>query len=128
MPAFVSVDPGVQRLEFLHALAVEIQPGAAPVFREQRFDVVEAGAYDVVHGQVHGFGQRLRELADDETFGPDDLAAVRLEFPGDQPERRRLAGAITADQANPLAGVDRELRPGKDLEIAEFHGHFVEAE
>ncbi len=127
VPAFVSIDPRVQGLELHHALAVEIQPGAVLVLSEQRFDLVQSGAHHVAYGQFHGFGQRLRELADDEILAADDLAAIRFEFPGDELERRGFSGAIPADQANALAGVDGELRLGKDLEVAKFQGHFVEA-
>src|SRR4029450_12629802 len=36
------------------------------------------------------------------------VAAVRLEDPGNQAEKRRLARAVPADYANRLTGLDRE--------------------
>ena len=127
MPTLMRVDPGVQRLEFQHALAVEIQPGAPLVFGKQRFDIAQSRADHVAHGQVHRLGQRLREFADDEILTTDDFTAVRFEFPGDQLQRRGLSGAVSADQADPLAGVDGKLGLGEDLQVAKIEGHFIEA-
>src|SRR5690606_41274057 len=51
----------------------------------------------------------LRDERDRHAALPDDLAVVEHELPGDAAQQRRLAGAVAADQRDPLAGVDREV-------------------
>ena len=82
---------------------------------------------DVAHGQVHRLGQRLCELTGHQVLTPHDLAAVRFEFAGDEPQRRGLSSAISADQADPLAGIDGQLGVGENLQVAKLEGDFVEA-
>ena len=40
-----------------------------------------------------------------------DVAGVGLQQPGDHPERRRLAGAVGAEQRVELAGADGKIEP-----------------
>src|SRR6059036_2770246 len=54
----------------------------------------------------------LAEVADREFFRDRHLAFVRRVFADDQPEQRRLAGAVGADEADPLVRI--ELKGGVD--------------
>jgi len=80
----------------------------------------QAGAHDVPHRLIHGVGQRLRELADHEAGVANDLAAVRFQVAVDEPERGRLAGAVAADQADTLTGIDRELGLDENFLVTEI--------
>ena len=48
----------------------------------------------------------LRQIADGQPRGLDDQAAVRLVEAGEHLEQGRLAGAVRAAEADPLAVVD----------------------
>ena len=128
MPAVVGVDLGVQRLEFAQALLVEIELRLSLVCLEQLLDVGQPGAHDVAHGRVHRFGQRLRELADDQVAVAHDIAAIMLELARDQFQGRGLAGAVAADQAHALTGLDRQVGLAQDDVVAECERDFVEAD
>ena len=56
----------------------------------------------------------LPEVADGQLLRDGDLAFVGRFFADDHPEERRLAGAVRADEADLLAGV--ELERGVDEE------------
>src|SRR5262245_23187447 len=45
----------------------------------------------------------------------DHLAAIRFLTAGDEPEYRGLAGAVSTDEADPVAGIDLKRQASKDL-------------
>ena len=51
-------------------------------------------------------GAELEQRAD--PAADRDAALGGLDDPGDQAQQRRLAGAVAADKADRLAGLDRE--------------------
>ena len=53
-----------------------------------------------------GLGHLLRHLGDPPARRHDEVAGVGVQPAGEQREQRRLAGAVAADQADLLAGVD----------------------
>ncbi len=69
----------------------------------------------------------LLQLADDQVAARDDVAAIRLDRTHDQPEGRRLAGAVAADQANALARIDREFGIAQNHLFGELQADFIEA-
>ena len=86
-----------------------------------------------VHGLGHGAAPRhladvLREVAHGDAAVDGDLPLVRLLLAGDEPEERRLPGAVGADQPDLLAAVDD--RRGLDEEdlVAVLHGDGVETD
>ena len=127
MPAVVGVDLRVQRFQILEALPVEFQRRAPTILGQQRFYAGQAGTHDVTHAGLNRIGQVLRQLADDESVLACDLTAVGLLLAGNQLQRRRLAGAVTADQADALAGLDAERGFVKNTQLAEVEGYFVES-
>ena len=50
--------------------------------------------------------QLLREVRDLHRLALDPLAGLGFALPGQQPQQRRLAGPVDADQTDPLAGAD----------------------
>jgi ATPase subunit of ABC transporter with duplicated ATPase domains len=46
-------------------------------------------------------------------------AAVRAQERGEDPHRRRLAGAVRAEEGEHRAGLDAQVQPGQDGEVAE---------
>ena len=48
--------------------------------------------------------------------------------PGDRLHQRRLAGAVVADEADHLAGVDGEIDPVQSLDRAESLAHVLQLE
>ena len=80
---------------------------------------------DVVNRADHVLRHVLRQQRDLRAGRDHDLAAVGLDLAAEHPHQRRLAGAVAAEQADPLAGVDlardavQERRPAKtDAKIA----------
>ena len=53
---------------------------------------------------------------------------VRTRLPGDDVHHRRLAGAVRADDAAQLAGIDVERQPVERLEAVEADGQLLEVE
>ena len=72
-------------------------------------------------------GQLLLEQAPAQVSRLLDGAGVRLLGARDQLQRRRLTGAVAADQAHALAGLDPEVGVDQDSLLAEGHGDRVEA-
>ena len=62
----------------------------------------------------------------DTLAGEGDRTAVGLEDAGDHVEQRRLAGAVGADHAADLAGLDVERHLVHRHQAAEALGHVVE--
>ncbi len=50
----------------------------------------------------------LGKIPDDRSSLPDDFASVGLELSGQNSKKRRLACAISSDQADAIAGAKRE--------------------
>ncbi len=128
VPAVVRIDLGVQLLELPQALLVEIQRRSLLVLAKQSFDVCQPGPDHVTDRQIHRLGQALVELADNEVAVAHDLALVMLEFPGDQFQRRRLAGAVAANQAHALPGLDCQVGFAQDDQFTERERDFVETD
>ena len=60
-------------------------------------------------------GAELEQRADPAADG--DAPGRRLDDPGDQPQQRRLAGAVAADEADGLTGLDRERDVVERLDV-----------
>ena len=72
----------------------------------ERADRVERRQRRVEHGLAGRADDLLRQVADGRSLRDADLAAVRLDLPGDDAQQRRLAGPVRADQTDPLARDD----------------------
>ena len=128
VPAFVGVDFCMQRLELPEPVPVERELRHLGVGLEQAFDLRQAGADDLGDRQVHGRGEILFQLADDQVGFRDDLTAVGFQRAHDQLQCRRLARAVTADEADPFAGFDRKLGISQNHLLAEFQTDAVESQ
>jgi hypothetical protein len=62
----------------------------------------------------------LREVADGDELRAGDRARVGLGLAGEDPEQGRLPGAVGADEADPVAGTDRERRGADEDALAEL--------
>src|SRR5205823_3767408 len=60
-----------------------------------------------------------RHVSDAQSLRLLKEAVVELLEPGDDLEERRLAGAVAADQADPLAGFERQRRAVEQGDVAE---------
>ena len=65
----------------------------------------------------------LGEQPDRQPALPRDRPAVRLVRPGSDPQQRRLAGAVRADEPDPVADRDRRRDRVEDDERADLAGH-----
>lgn len=65
------------------------------------------GGQHRVEKRSRGGGHLLRHAADARAGGQGDLAPFQRELAPDQPEERGLAGAVTADEADLVAGGNR---------------------
>ena len=70
----------------------------------------------------------LRQERDDDSAPADARAGVGLLEPGEQPQHRRLAGAVGADDADPRARLDREGEAVEHGSAAERLANGVEAD
>ena len=70
----------------------------------------------------------VRRAARDRTALECDVAGRRLEDAGDRQQRRRLAGAVVADEADELALVDLEREPLHGCDPAVVHRDVIELE
>ena len=96
--------------------------------REQRPDLAEAACHHVEHGGGLGGEQFLLELRDPQRRLSPDLATVGRDAALGELQQRGLAGAVAADQADALAGVDLEARVVEQGFGAERDRDGVEAE
>src|SRR6185295_8839932 len=74
-------------------------------------------------GVEHGAGEielrLLRDVADAHALHRLQHAVVEVLDSGDDLQQRRLAGAVAADQADALAGVERERSAVEQRDVAE---------
>ena len=94
--------------------------------------VTQTRRHDVVHGAGHIGRHLLGEARVNRSGGTGHIAGVRLHFAGNHLHQCGLAGAIAAQKADSLAGLDLEIdvfkdgRPTKverDVEEVEQRGH-----
>ncbi len=86
-------------------------PRATVISAMQRVQAAR-GQHPVAGGDVEVAGARvLRQVADG--AGPVDLAGVRLALAGEDLQRGGLAGAVAADQADPVAGLHAQGGVGR---------------
>src|SRR4051794_41128380 len=69
----------------------------------------------------------LREAADAQRRLMPDRAVLGRELTADDPEQRRLAGAIAADDADTLARFHLQARVGKKGKMAVRHRYAIQA-
>ncbi len=79
----------------------------------------EAGLDIGQRGLVLAEIRLLRQIADGGAGLHEAAAAVGLDQPGRDLQQRRLAGAVAADQADALAGGDRQLDARQQRRAAE---------
>ena len=88
------------------------------IFREQTSQFSQPRCHGFEDGLL-GIGRHfLFEVGDAQRVPAPDLAFVGQRRSRDQAQQGRLAGAVSADQANPLAGVDLKFDVGKQREMA----------
>ena len=58
----------------------------------------------------------------------EQLAAVQLDQPGQDAQQGRLAGAVAADQADPVALGQHRVEPGEQLLLADPQAGVLEGE
>ena len=89
--------------------------------RQSRFDECAGGGEAREVGLLRQVAHRHRRL--------DEAAAgIGLDQPGGDLEERRLARAVPPDQAEPLAGADREPGAGQERRAAEGEADVLEEE
>src|SRR3546814_3307316 len=86
------------------------------LFDPAHLDPVAAVGQNVAH-RLFGHEQTALLVDDNaqEGRGEGDLALVRGDFAGQQPQQRRLAGAIGADDADAVAALDAKDRKSTRL-------------
>ena len=100
-----AVEPGPQFVAPLDGQLVR-----QAVVLGQQFGPGPQSAGDLVeHRAAEPLGHFLREHGGDEPLLPGDFALRRLDFALDQPQERGLARPVAAQQADPLAGLEREV-------------------
>ena len=100
-------------MEPLHSLGVRrriFRMRQGVVFREDLCDTAEAARDHLADRQPRFEGWLLVEQHAAQAGRAHDLAAVGSDAAVDQLHQRRLAGAVTADQADPLALLQDKLR------------------
>ena len=111
VPGVERLDAGLQRVEvdafgmLLVALAHVARLG-------------DAFADRVEHARRRVEHRLLRHVADAQALGQLQQAVVELLEAGDDLQQRRLAGAVAADEAEPLAGLERERRAVEQRDVA----------
>ena len=70
----------------------------------------------------------LRQVADGRARLQEAAAGVGLDQPGGDLQERRLAGAVPADQAQALAGADRQLGAGQQRRAAKGEADVLKEE
>jgi len=82
---------------------------------------------NVAYRLFHRIGQILTQLADDHPGPGNNFSLVRLYLVHDKFERRRLAGAVAPDQADPFARLDRKFSVTQDDLLAKIQPDIFEA-
>ncbi len=118
----------MQRLQLSQAVLIQVHGGLPAVLAKQSLDAGQSGPDHFAHGLIHGCRECLLELADHQAGAADDFAPIRLQRAHDELERRRLAGAVTADQAHALTRVDREFGVFQDCQFAESERYRLKPE
>ncbi len=95
---------------------------------EQLADAIQACRDHIEHRTLVGNRQLLWQLADLQARGAPDLAIVALLLALDQAQHARFAGAVTADDAHPLATGDLPGHFVQQRHRAECEGHIAEFE
>ena len=98
------------------------------VCREQSPGLGEPLRDRVVDGRSRVAGQVLREARNPKPRLSPHLAGIRRHCAIHELEQRRLAGAIAADQADPLTSLDREARALQQGGLAKGDRDAIEAE
>jgi hypothetical protein len=111
VPAVQRLDPRLQRVQVL-ARRVRL------VARAQRAGVGHAVGDHVEHRVRLVEAALLRDIAAAQALRPAQLARVRRLEPREQPQQRRLARAVAADQADALAGIDDQVGAGEQRHVA----------
>ena len=124
----MGINLGMQLLKVAKSLLVELELRTLLVRVQKLFNVGQSGPYDIPHRQIHCHGQGLRELADDEVAAAYDLTMIMFQLTGDQLQRRRFSGAISADQAHPFARLYRQVGFAQDGVFAKRQRDFVESD
>ena len=141
-PAQRAVDPLVERvaaedLVLVEELGVGVvgDPALALHLRQPLGHPIEVGGAGPDRGaQVRRGHERLVEvrLLGEQPEGQPalamDLAAVGLVATGGQAQQRRLAGAVRADEPDPVAERDRRVDRVEDDERADLAGHARQAQ
>ncbi len=110
--------PGVQRLDARLQRVEVVARRMRLVARAQRLGLGHAFADDV-EDAVRRLEQRLlRHVADAQALRHLQQSVVELLQAGQHLQQRGLAGAVAADQAKPLAGLERERRAVEQCDMA----------
>ncbi len=82
----------------------------------------QAGLRRRKRGRVGREVRLLRQVGDGRARLQEALAGVELDQPGERLEQRRLARAVAADEADPLALGERQREPGEQRLVADPDG------
>ncbi|MCY1444514.1 hypothetical protein D9M71_609920 [compost metagenome] len=104
----------------IHAQVVEL--------RQQFTHAVQTSGYHVEHRALVGHRQLLWQLTDLQARRTPDFTVVALLLALDQAQHARLAGAVAADDAHPLATSDLPGHFVQQRHGAECEGHIAEFE
>ncbi|MNZ91861.1 hypothetical protein D3C78_1108600 [compost metagenome] len=95
---------------------------------KQFANAIQACGHHVEHCPLVSHWQFLRQFADLQARCAPDLSVVALLLALDQAQHARLAGAVTADDAHPLATGDLPGHFVQQRHRAECEGHIAEFE
>ncbi|MNH01782.1 hypothetical protein D3C79_610060 [compost metagenome] len=108
-------------------IALDVQAQVVEL-RQQLAHAIQACGHHIEHRALVGHRQLLRQLADLQGRGTPDFAVVALLLALDQAQHARLAGAVAADDAHPLATSDLPGHFVQQRHGAECEGHIAEFE
>jgi len=95
---------------------------------QQLADAIQPCRHDVEHRALVGQRQFLGQLADFQPRGAPDVTVIAFLLALDQAQHARLASAVAADDAHPLATSDLPGHLVQQRHGAECEGHIAEFE
>ena len=107
--------------------AIRIGSLAASASRHQRV-ALDVGLEHEVDERLRSAGRFLLDAADAREFRDRDRAGLRLDLAADQPEQRRLAGAVAPDQPDARARRQRRGRRIDQQALADPVGEGVDVQ
>ena len=100
---------GADSAQALMDLGEADRVGVVPLGLGQEVRAFAVGGEDDGKGREVAAGRLLRDGTHTSASGEADVATIGEEIARDRAQQRRLAGAVTADEADPAAGIDAQV-------------------